>query len=312
MWGRPSNPPPRSPLSPASFDLPASAPTRIGGHPLGAFKQPPASPAPPAAQPSKAKRAVLAVVGVLVLGGVATGGFFAYKSLSAPASTAAGKRTSAPASAPPSSAPTGSAPTESAPTDSAPTAASPTASTSPGATAATMLDSEATDKRKLSLSEAFGEKKVEAAGTTFSRVETDMENDCRKAAAGPFAEALHDQKCSRVLRATYVDSKRRYAVTSGIAVLPSKDAAMRADQSKNLGRNLWFRALPGPGGSGGERVDIAGGYAAGLVWGRYIVFSYATYADGHTPAAKDRTLGKVSDAFRDEMSLVLERRISND
>ncbi|MEV0196415.1 hypothetical protein [Nonomuraea sp. NPDC050691] len=174
-----------------------------------------------------------------------------------------------------------------------------------------MLDSEATDKRKLSLSEAFPEKKVEAAGTTFSRVETDMEDDCRKAAAGPFAEALHDQKCSRVLRATYVDSKRRYAVTSGIAVLPSKDAAMRADQTKNLSRNLWFRALPGPGGSGGERVDIAGGYAAGLVWGRYIVFSYATYADGHTPAAKDRTLGKVSDAFRDEMSLVLERRISN-
>ncbi|NUW40713.1 hypothetical protein [Nonomuraea rhodomycinica] len=174
-----------------------------------------------------------------------------------------------------------------------------------------MLDSEETDKRKLSLSEAFREKKVEAAGAAFSRVETDMENDCRKAAAGPFAEALHDQKCSRVLRATYVDSKRRYAVTSGIAVLPSKDAAMRADQAKNLSRNLWFRALPGPAGSGGERVDIAGGYAAGLVWGRYIVFSYATYADGHTPAAKDRTLGKVSDAFRDEMSLVLERRISN-
>ena len=112
------------------------------------------------------------------------------------------------------------------------------------------------------------------------------------------------------LRATYVDAKRRWAVTTGIAVLPSKDAALRVDKAKNLNRNLWFRGLPGSTGSGGDRVHIAGGYAAGLVWGRYIVFSYATHADGHTPTAKEKTLVKVSSAFRDQTSLVLERRVS--
>ncbi|WP_171074939.1 hypothetical protein, partial [Nonomuraea basaltis] len=178
--------------------------------------------------------------------------------------------------------------------------------------AASILNSEQTDPQKLSLSEAFPKKKVSAAGTTFTRVKASMETTCDKAATGAFADALKEQKCSRVLRATYVDSKRRYAVTTGIAVLPTKDAATAADQAKNLGKNVWFRPLPGAAGSGGERVHIAGGYAAGLVWGRYIVFSYATHTDGHTPVAKEKALPKVSGAFRDQTSLVLERRVTKD
>ncbi|MGN9836515.1 hypothetical protein ACTMTI_00200 [Nonomuraea sp. H19] len=258
--------------------------------PPGAFKQPPFQIPPPPPPPGKSKRALLVTLGALALAGVATGGFFAWQSVSSPTPTTAAAR------------PTASAqPSEAAPAASPPVDA-------PGAS---VLNSEETDPQKLSLSEAFPKKKVSAAGTTFTRVKADMETSCDNAAAGAFADALKEQKCSRVLRATYVDSKRRYAVTTGIAVLPTKDAATAVDQAKNLSKNVWFRPLPGAAGSGGERVHIAGGYAAGLVWGRYIVFSYATHADGHTPAAKEKSLPKVSSAFRDETSLVLDRRVTD-
>ncbi|WP_146103943.1 hypothetical protein [Nonomuraea solani] len=264
-------------------------PTPPGGSPAfppGAFKQPPfQTPPPPPAPPGKSKRALFVTLGALALAGVATGGFFAYQAVNKPTTAAA--RPSAPART--------EAPSTLPSTDGAGTS---------------MLNSEQTDPQKLSLSEAFPKKKVTAEGTTFTRVKAHMETTCDKAAMGAFADALKAQKCSRVLRATYVDAKRRYAVTTGIAVLPDKDAAATADQAKDLARNVWFRPLPGAAGSGGERVHIAGGYAAGLVWGRYIVFSYATHTDGHTPKAEDKTLPKVSGAFRDQTSLVLERRIT--
>ncbi|MEU1386515.1 MULTISPECIES: hypothetical protein [unclassified Nonomuraea] len=274
-----------------ALDLP-TPPRGTPTFPPGAFRQPPFQiPPPPPPARGKSKRALLVTLGALALAGVATGGFFAYRALSTtpPAATTAGATP-----APPTLLPT----TE--------------LSTSPPADVpgASMLNSEETDPKKMSLTEAFPKKKVSAAGTTFTRVKTDTETSCDKAATGAFADALRERKCSRIIRATYVDSKRRYAVTTGIAVLPTKEDAVLTDQAKNLSRNVWFRALPGAEGSGGERVSIAGGYAAGLVWGRYIVFSYATHADGHTPDAKDKTLAKVSGAFRDQTSLVLERRVT--
>ncbi|MEW9546757.1 hypothetical protein [Nonomuraea sp. NPDC050783] len=270
----------------------ASAPA----FPPGAFKQPPFQIPPPPPPPSGGggKRALLVTLGALALAGIATGGFFAYQAVSSPSPTTAAARTAAPSD----------------PGQGQGQGQQTTASTDgPGAS---ILNSEQTDPQKLSLSEAFPKKKVSAAGTTFKRVKAVMETTCGKAATGAFAEALDAQKCTRVLRATYVDGKKRYAVTTGIAVLPTKEAATAADQAKDLAKNVWFRPLPGPEGSGGERVQIAGGYAAGLVWGRYIVFSYATHADGRNPSEKDKTLPKVSGAFRDQTSLVLERRVTKD
>ncbi|MEV0623269.1 hypothetical protein AB0I81_58835 [Nonomuraea sp. NPDC050404] len=276
----------------SSTSLTLPAPQKGGpAFPPGAFKQPPfQTQPPPPPPPAKSKRALLVTLGALALAGVATGGFFAFQAMSAPTPTTAAAR--ATTSAPPTATERSTPP----PAD--------------GAAGTSMLNTETTDPQKLSLSEAFPSKKVSAAGTTFNRVKAHMETTCDRAAIGAFADALKERKCSRVLRATYVDSKRRYAVTTGIAVLPDKDAATAADQAKDLSRNVWFRGLPGSTGSGGERVHIAGGYAAGLVWGRYIVFSYATHADGHTPEAKDKTLPKVSGAFRDHTSQVLERRIT--
>ncbi|WP_165969949.1 hypothetical protein, partial [Nonomuraea terrae] len=244
---------------------------------------------PPPPPPGKSKRALLVTLGALALAGVATGGFFAWQAVSAQGPTTAGARPSP--SQPPASAEAGP---------------------SADASGTSVLNSEKTDPQTLSLSEAFPKKKVTAAGATFTRVKAQLETTCEKAATGAFADALDEHGCSRVLRATYVDGKRRYAVTTGIAVFPDKNAATAADQAKDLSSNVWFRPLPGPADSGAERVHIAGGYAAGLVWGRYIVFTYATHADGRTPTSKEKTLPEVSGAFRDETSLVLERRVTND
>ncbi|MFG2077219.1 hypothetical protein [Nonomuraea maritima] len=258
--------------------------------PPGAFKQPPFQTPPPPPPPPKSKRALFVTLGALALAGVATGGFFAYQAVSAqgPSTAAAGLPS---ASQPPASA------------EAAPSADAPSTSA---------LDSEQSDPQKMALSEAFPKKKVTASGATFTRVKATLETSCDKAATGAFATALKEHGCSRVLRATYVDGKRRYAVTTGIAVFPDKDSASAADQAKDLSRNVWFRPLPGAEGSGSEKVHIAGGYAAGLAWGRYIVFSYATHADGRTPGSDEKTLPEVSGAFRDETSLVLERRATSD
>lgn len=293
---------PALPAPPAG--APAAPPAVPGGSPAADLPTPPhgapaatfdpfsplsqggiAPPAQPAVkEPSKGKKALIASLGVLVVAGVATGGFFAYRSMST------GQPTGPSASGAPSSV--------------------PSVSGTDDPLANSLLNSEGTDPEKMSINEAFPEQKVDIGGRVYTRVKVDMSDDCKLAAAGPFATALQDQKCSRVLRATYVDDKKRYAISTGIAVLPTKEAAAAADQAKDLDKNLWFRPLPGAASSGADRVHIAGGYAAGLLWGRYIVFSYATYADGHTPTAKEKGLGDVSGAFRDHTSLVLERRIT--
>ncbi|MEV6863238.1 hypothetical protein AB0M44_19815 [Streptosporangium subroseum] len=250
----------------------------------------PEPPASPPAEPARSRgnTALIAAVAAVVVIGIVTGAVFAYQSISAGDPTSASAPIPAPEIIDPAQ-------------DPAP---------EPEPINTTMLDSEKTDPGKLTVPDAFT-KKVTLAGATFTRVKTNMTEDCRKAAAGKFARTLDSQDCRRVLRATYVDSKKKYAVTTGIAVLPTRESAIEADKAKDLNDNLWFRSLPGSAGSGAERVHIAGGYAAGMVWGRYIVFSYATFSDGHTPTAKEKSLGKVSSAFRDQTAKVVERRVRN-
>ncbi|WP_203982301.1 hypothetical protein [Sphaerisporangium rufum] len=186
-----------------------------------------------------------------------------------------------------------------------------TATAEPTPVPTTVLDSARTDPKKLTLKEAFAERRPSVDGRTYTRAKLDITGSCDKVAVGAFAAALKSAKCDRVLRATYVDSDKRYAVTTGIAVFPTKKAAMAADRRKNLGKTVWFRGLAGAKGTGAERADISGGYAAGVVWGRYIIFSFATYSDGHTPTAQEKDLGPVSGAFRDHTAKVIEKRITS-
>ncbi|WP_204061825.1 hypothetical protein [Planobispora siamensis] len=286
--GRPLIPPP-APGGPAPSAGDSAAVERGPFQPISAVT--PSAPASTPASPAKGrgKTALLAAGVAIAVVGIGTGAFFAYQSFGS------GKTSSAATSVP----------LPSGPLDEQ---VEPSAAPSPADTA--KLNSELTDPGRMSVGDAF-KKKVTIGKTTFTLVETHMTQDCDKAAAGAFATALRAGDCRRVLRATYVDGKKKYAVTTGVAVLPTRESAVKVDQAKNLEDNLWFRGLPGDSGTGAERVHIAGGYAAGLVWGRYIVFSYATFADGHTPTSKEKGLGKVSGAFRDQTAKAVERRVTD-
>ncbi|GII89400.1 hypothetical protein Ssi03_73900 [Sphaerisporangium siamense] len=184
------------------------------------------------------------------------------------------------------------------------------ASPEPSPVVTTVLNSEKTDPKKLTLKEAFSQQKVTVQGRAYVRAKVDLTAQWQKAAVGTFATALKKAGCTRVLRATYVDGKRRYAVTTGIAVFPTKQAAVAVDKKKDLAKTVWFRGLAGDAGSGADKADIAGGYASGLVWGRYIIFSFATYADGHTPTAAEKDLAPISGAFRDQTAKVIQKRLT--
>nr|WP_062337759.1 hypothetical protein [Herbidospora sakaeratensis] len=286
--------PPAAPASPGrGFESLGAAPVTEGiVHPPLPKGYRPAEAAPITEAPAKkkgggAKKVLMAGGALVVIAAIGASAYLAYSGEESPSEeVAAPPVTDAPA------APGGEA-------DPAPTVE------------AAMLDSETTDPRKLTLTEAFPDAKISVNGRTFKRVKVNITDDCASAAAGAFAQSLSENDCRRVLRATYVDGKKQYAVTTGIAVLPTKDAALAVDQTKNLGSNLWFRGLNGDPDSGADRVAISGGYAAGMVWGRYIVFSYATYADGHTPAEKEKDLGPVSGAFRDQTAEIIEKRVTS-
>ncbi|MBG0827758.1 hypothetical protein HS041_08275 [Planomonospora sp. ID67723] len=283
----PGGPPPASGAgTPGGERGPFQPASALGPEPAAPPSRPPA---PPARSRGRGRTVLIAAAVAIVVGGIGAGAFLAYPSFDA--GPAAEQTTTGPAA--------GGEP-EVSPSDEPGTPA-------PANTA--LLDSELTDPGRMTVADAFS-KKVTIGGTRFTRVKTHITQDCDKAAAGAFAAALRTGDCRRVLRATYVDSKKRYAVTTGVAVLPTRESAVTADQAKNLEKNLWFRGLPGTPGTGAERVHIAGGYAAGLVWGRYIVFSYATFVDGHTPTAKEKGLGKVSGAFRDQTAKAVERRVT--
>jgi hypothetical protein len=157
----------------------------------------------------------------------------------------------------------------------------PTASGSPSAHPPG-IDSVATDPRPITPAEIFPRGRVSAEGHAFTRLMT-ADSACSAAARGSFARALTAAGCERVVRATYIDTRKRFAITMGIAALPNLAVAQSADQHKNLGHNVWFVGLAGQAGSGGQHVNTSGGYAYDLIDGRYIIFALATYSDGHMP-----------------------------
>ncbi|WP_433499620.1 hypothetical protein ACQP1K_04645 [Sphaerimonospora sp. CA-214678] len=280
------------PAPPPGFG-PASAPPSQApyGTPGGPGDGRPGTPGPGGGA-GPLRKALLTVCSVVAVAAIGTAAYFAY------------------ADQPGGSASGGTAGASGAPATNAATPGSDATAFPQQTNASAILDSETTDPRTLTLSETFPAQKVTLDGRTYRRVKVAITEKCDQAAAGIFAKALDQHQCRRVLRATYVDGKRAYAVTTGIAVLPSKEAALAVDQVKDLDSNIWFRGLDGSTASRADRVSISGGYAAGMVWGRYIVFSYATYADGHTPDAKDKVLGPISEAFRDNTAKVIEKRVT--
>ena len=165
---------------------------------------------------------------------------------------------------------------------------------------ASKIDNVATDPKPITKSEIFPDVHVSASGLQFTRVITALNRNCARTARGSFAKALQAARCERVVRATYVDTAKHVAITAGVAALPTKALAKRANRAKKLKHNVWFTGLDGGKGSGAQAVARSGGYAYGVVDGRYIIFGYATYSDGRMPTGKsqqDHILNSLSRVF---------------
>jgi hypothetical protein len=103
---------------------------------------------------------------------------------------------------------------------------------------------------------------------------------CRDAMSRSAGRAFSRQGCLAVLRATYEDTTQTFAVTVGIAVLPSAARARASAASLRTARRPWARAVSfrrtatahfaGPGGKLGWSSAA----------GPYLVLATVGYADG--------------------------------
>jgi hypothetical protein len=164
---------------------------------------------------------------------------------------------------------------------------------------------EKTDPQPLTIGEVFPSKTLNLAGNKFVLAKTVINDHCSLAANGPFATELTGEHCRRVVRATFVSTDKKLAVTTGIAVMPTDAAARAVVKVQDPAHYKWFRGMKA---TGAPKIDAAGGYAASTLRGRYIAYAYATYVDGHKPASNDNTLKTVGTAFRDSTVRPIDHR----
>jgi hypothetical protein len=181
--------------------------------------------------------------------------------------------------------------------------APPVAKPSPTATQTpqlTNINSVRTDPIPITGKEIFPHGRVTVQGIRFVKVAQTLNKNCALAARGSFARALKADGCGRVVRATYVDTRKRYAVTAGVAALPTNAAAQSADHKENFKTGAWFTGLNGRHGTGAQNLDSAPGYAYDVVEGRYIIYAFATSANGvplRNSASQERLLNSLSQSF---------------
>lgn len=227
-----------------------------------------------------------AVAATLLLGSLAFAGVAYVHGHPANQSAAAGTRRSAPSARPGSPAPSSGA-------------QEPTRPGQPG------IDDVRTDPKPLGLSEVFPDSQITLGGKVYKQDKTSVNHDCTLAARGAMAQALGREHCSNVVRATYVQAGKKYAVTLGIAALPTKQAALTASKAGDPSTYEWFRGLTGQVAT---KIDSAGGYSASTVLGRYLIYSYAQYADGTKAQAKDTTLETLAGDALNYAKLPIEKR----
>lgn len=195
----------------------------------------------------------------------------------------------------------------------APTPVAPTPTPTPSPTKAKHkpkrvpvdIRDEKTDPKPLSVGEVFPHKTLKLAGHTFVLSKSVINDHCSLAANGPFATELTREHCRRVVRATFVSTDKKLAVTTGIAVMPTDAAARAMLKVQDPAHYKWFRGMKA---TGAPKIDQAGGYAASTLRGRYISYAYATFVDAHKPAKDDDTLKSAGTAFRDSTIRPIVRR----
>jgi hypothetical protein len=171
------------------------------------------------------------------------------------------------------------------------------------------IDDEKTDRRQLTLNEVFPHRPVTLAGRTYTRDKASTTSPCAWSARGQLANSLTGEGCRLVVRSTFFDARKEFAVTTGIAVLPSGRAAQTASVTSAPDRSGWFRGMRGRTAG---NIDEADGVPAGVVKGRYIVYAFATYFDGHPPdGPADPVLTEVSRAFVAYAARAVDRRATH-
>jgi hypothetical protein len=142
------------------------------------------------------------------------------------------------------------------------------------------------NKKTITATGLFPNAQVTVNGLKFTRVVSALNTHCSLAARGAFAAALSSARCQRVVRATFVDSAKQYAVTAGVAALPGNGAASKVDRAKLFGPDIWFTGLDGPASSGASVIGKTVGVGYDVVYGRFIVYALSTYATGHNPTGQ--------------------------
>ncbi|MFC0040324.1 hypothetical protein [Actinomadura rayongensis] len=167
---------------------------------------------------------------------------------------------------------------------------SPTAPAAPS-----RIDNERTDPGPLALTAVFPTATVTLGGRGYVRDRSSVNHECALTARGAMAATLVKEKCRAVVRVTFVDRAKTVAITAGVAVLPSKAAALRTGRAGDPSRYEWFRGMQGKRSG---QIDRAGGYAAATIRGRYVIYAYAQYLKGR-PASGGPNLKTVARQFID-------------
>lgn len=175
-------------------------------------------------------------------------------------------------------------------------AASPSATPTASAAPPSRIDHERTDREPLAFQDVFPTKTIRLGGRTYTRDRWSLNRDASYAARGSMLRALERERCRKIIRATFIDRSSSLAVTSGIAVMPTKEAALRVSRAGDPSRYEWFRGM---GGKRAPDLDRAGGYAAATVRGRYVAYAYVQWADGRPARPGDPVIKQAAKRFLD-------------
>ncbi|WP_433464688.1 hypothetical protein [Spirillospora sp. CA-128828] len=158
------------------------------------------------------------------------------------------------------------------------------------------INNEKSDPADLGFHDVFPAATLQLGGRTYTRDRWSLNRDVAYAARGSMLTALQREKCRKIVRATYIDPESKLAVTSGIAVMPTKAAAIAVSKAGDPAQYEWFRGMAG---KRSPDIDRAGGYAAATVRGRYVAYAYVQWANGRRAKPGDPVTKKAAQLFLD-------------
>jgi hypothetical protein len=276
-YGQPSSGGPYGqPSSGGPYGQPPGYPP-AGPPPTQQFGQPGAQPygvLPPIPPPPKRRTGLIigivvgALVLVLLLCGV--GGVFLLRSGSKPGPVAQ---------------------SSSRPTASASASESPGESASPSASPSQRVDitSRQTDPKPLTTAEVFPAPTIPAVDAApYTIIKRDILTRCSGGAFGKVASLLTQGGCTQIVRATLLDSSKRYVATTGVANMPDEASAAKVQAVLRTSSNRatgFFSPLAAPG-AGGYSDQQALVFISQVV-GHYIVYYIAGKANGEDLSTSD-------------------------